>query len=80
VNHSTPPLEYDYIRLVSGDVTAIFRDECLNTHWFLSLLNAQEKIERWRQGYNSFRPHSSLQNLTPDEVMAVALTVELHNA
>lgn len=57
-----------------------FRDECLNVHWFLSLVDAQEKIEHWRQEYNSFRPHSSLQNLTPDEVVAAAATVELQNA
>ena len=31
-------------------------DECLNVHWFLSLDDAQEKIEAWRQDYNSFRP------------------------
>lgn len=24
------------------------RDECLNVHWFLSLEDAQEKIEGWR--------------------------------
>ncbi|NRT18726.1 putative transposase [Hymenobacter sp. 9A] len=57
-----------------------FRDACLNVHWFLSLLDAQEKIEHWRQEYNGFRPHSSLQNLTPDEVVAAATTVELQNA
>jgi putative transposase len=37
------------------------RNECLHVHWFLSLIDAQEKIEHWRQEYNSFRPHSSLQ-------------------
>ncbi|RZL16121.1 MAG: hypothetical protein EOO62_02150 [Hymenobacter sp.] len=52
----------------------------MNTHWFLSLTDAQSKIECWRQEYNGFRLHSSLQNLTPDEVMAAALTVELQNA
>ncbi|QNE38578.1 IS3 family transposase [Hymenobacter sp. NBH84] len=57
-----------------------FRDECLNVHWFLSLADAQDKIEQWRQEYNSFRPHSSLQNLTPEEVVAAATTVELQNA
>ncbi len=41
-------------------------------HWFLSLADAQEKIEQWRQEYNGFRPHSALQNVTPDEVVAVA--------
>lgn len=43
------------------------RDECLNVHWFLSLEDTQEKIECWRQEYNQQRPHSSLNNLTPEE-------------
>lgn len=43
------------------------RDECLNVHWFLSLEDAQEKIEHWRQEYNQYRPHSSLNNQTPAE-------------
>lgn len=42
--------------------------ECLNVNWFLSLEDAQEKIERWRQEYNQFRPHSSLNDRTPHEV------------
>ena len=44
-----------------------FRDECLNTNWFLSLEDAKEKIEVWRQEYNGFRPHSSLGDKTPEE-------------
>jgi len=44
-----------------------FRDECLNTHWFLSLDDAREKIETWRRDYNEFRPHSALDNMTPEE-------------
>jgi putative transposase len=47
---------------------------------FLSLTDAQEKIKHWCQEYKGFRPHSSLQNLTPDEVVAAATTVELQNA
>lgn len=42
-----------------------FRQECLNQHWFLSLDDAQEKIQLWWQDYNDVRPHSSLGNLTP---------------
>jgi len=42
-----------------------FRDECLNVNWFLSMEDAQEKIEKWRRDYNEFRPHSSLGDLTP---------------
>ena len=57
-----------------------FRNEYLNVHWFLSLTDAQEKIEYWRQEPNSFRPHSSLQNLTPDKVVAATITVEFQNA
>jgi putative transposase len=44
-----------------------FRDECLNVNWFLSIEDAREKIERWRIEYNEFRPHSSLEDLTPKE-------------
>jgi putative transposase len=70
------PTDNPYIESFNGS----FRDECLNVHWFLSLTDAQEKIEHWRQEYNSFRPHSSLQNLTPDEVALAAINVELQNA
>lgn len=43
------------------------RDECLNTHWFLSLANARGKIEAWRRDYNECRPHTSLGWMTPAE-------------
>jgi putative transposase len=46
-----------------------FRDECLNTNWFLSLEDAREKIEAWRIEYNEWRPHSSLDNLTPRQYL-----------
>lgn len=57
------PTDNAYIESFNGR----FRDECLNVHWFLSLEDAREKIEAWRQEYNSFRPHSSLEDMTPDE-------------
>ena len=44
-----------------------FRQECLNEHWFLSVADAQERADAWRQDYNQKRPHSSLGNLTPQE-------------
>ena len=47
-----------------------FRAECLNANWFLNLKDAREKIESWRQEYNSERPHSSLDYRTPDEFAA----------
>lgn len=42
-----------------------FRDECLNTNWFMSLEDARIKIETWKNDYNEFRPHSGLTNQTP---------------
>ena len=57
------PTDNPFIESFNGS----FRDECLNTNWFLSLDDAREKIETWRKDYNEFRPHSSLANLTPNE-------------
>jgi putative transposase len=41
------------------------RAECLNASWFLSMADAQDRIEEWRCAYNEDRPHSALGNLTP---------------
>jgi putative transposase len=41
------------------------RDECLNQEWFTDLDEARTRIEKWREDYNEFRPHSSLDNLAP---------------
>jgi len=46
-----------------------FRDECLNINWFLSLEDSIEKIEAWRIEYNTFRQHSSINDLTPEEMI-----------
>ncbi|MCS3476093.1 putative transposase [Bradyrhizobium elkanii] len=42
-----------------------FRAECLNAHWFLSLADAEEKVETWRRYYNEERPHGSIGNQPP---------------
>ena len=47
-----------------------FRQECLNQHWFMSLEDAQHKIEAWREDYNHQRPHSSLGYQSPAEFIA----------
>ena len=39
-----------------------FRAECLNAHWFLTLADAQEKLEAWRKYYNEVRPHGAIGN------------------
>lgn len=57
------PTENGHIESFNGRL----RDECLNTHQFLSLADARGKIEAWRIDYNQRRPHSSLGHLTPSE-------------
>ena len=59
------PTDNPYIESFNGS----FRDECLNLHWFLSLEDARNKIEAWRQEYNAFRPHSSLGDIPPNEYL-----------
>ena len=48
------------------------QDECLNTHWFLSLDDAGSKIEASRRYYNECRPHTSLGWMTPAEFSSLA--------
>ena len=55
------PIDNAFVESFNGS----FRDECLNVNWFLSFEDACAKIEAWRVDYNEFRPHSSLNNLTP---------------
>ena len=43
------------------------RDECLSLEWFRSRAEAKVVIEKWRQHFNSVRPHSSLGYLTPSQ-------------
>ena len=47
--------------------SARLRAECLNENRLLSLEDAREKIEGWRQDYNEVRPHSSLKGRSPKE-------------
>ena len=60
------PTDNPFIESFNGS----FRDECLNTNWFLSLEDAQDKITHWKTEYNTFRPHSSLSELIPDEFIS----------
>lgn len=57
------PIENAYAESFNGR----FRDECLNTNWFISLKHARDTIEDWRRDYNEVRPHSSLNDRTPRE-------------
>ncbi len=60
------PTENGYIESFNGRL----RDECLNVNQFLSLADAKQKNEAWRQDYNSHRPHGSLGHLTPAKYVA----------
>ncbi len=50
------PWENGYIESFNGKL----RDELLNREIFYTLGEAKILIERWRQEYNTFRPHSAL--------------------
>lgn len=63
------PTDNAYIESFNGK----FRDECLNENWFMSLDHARSLVAEWRIDYNSVRPHSSLNNLTPDEFLGKEL-------
>lgn len=43
------------------------RDELLNMHSFSSIFEARRAAESWRHDYNTVRPHSALDFLTPRE-------------
>ncbi len=55
------PNQNAYIESFNGRL----RDECLNEHWFPSLLHARTEIETWRREYNEERPKKALGGLTP---------------
>jgi len=73
------PWENGYIESFNGK----FRDECLNCELFENGRQAQIIAENWRVEYNTYRPHSSLGYMTPEEFAdnsgnSVRPTVSLH--
>jgi putative transposase len=56
------PVENAFIESFNGRL----RQECLNQHHFLDLEEARKTIELWRSRYNDFRPHRSLNGMTPE--------------
>lgn len=57
------PIQNAFIESFNGRL----RHECLNQHYFVTLGEAKKTIEDWRKEYNTFRPHGSLDGLTPEE-------------
>lgn len=66
MDYSQPgtPTDNPFIESFNGS----FRDECLNTHWFLPLGDARQRIESWRVDYNHFRTHSSIGDVPTSRV------------
>jgi len=62
------PTDSPFIESFNGK----FRDECLSVNWFLSLDDAVEKVESWRWECNHFRTHSSLNDMSPIEIIEAA--------
>jgi putative transposase len=60
------PMQNGFVESFNGRL----RDECLNEHLFANLKEARQIIEEWRIDYNTNRPHSSLNGLTPTEFAA----------
>ncbi|UJB17121.1 IS3 family transposase [Xanthomonas translucens pv. undulosa] len=55
------PNQNAYVESFNGRL----RDECLNEHWFPTLLHARTEIERWRREYNEERPKKAIDGMTP---------------
>lgn len=55
------PTQNAFVESLNGK----FRNECLNQHWFRSIIEADWEIRQWRNHYNYERPHSSLGYMTP---------------
>ena len=58
------PMQNGFIESFNGR----FRDEFLNEVLFSTLTDARNKIDTWREDYNSHRPHSALGNIPPAEL------------
>ena len=59
------PTDNAFIEAFNGRLRA----ECLNTHWFLTLADAREKLDTWRRYYNEERPHGAIGYKAPIALM-----------
>lgn len=57
------PTDNAFIESFNGTLRA----ECLDIHWFTSIVEAKQLIEGWRREYNDSRPHRALGEQTPSE-------------
>lgn len=57
------PRENPFVESFNGRL----RDQLLNVEEFADLRQAQVIVEYWRIEYNTYRPHSAPDGLTPDQ-------------
>ena len=62
------PWENGYIESFNGKL----RDELLNAEVFLHIDEVRYVVDRWRMDYNHYRPHSSLDYMSPAAFAAIA--------
>jgi putative transposase len=67
------PMQNGFVESFNGRL----RDECLNEHLSSSYTHARRIVEAWRADYNTRRPHTSLDGLTPTEFAARGGSLEL---
>ena len=70
------PVENCFIESFNGKL----RDECLHQQHFATLSDARERLEAWRQEYNTERPHRGLALRTPAEYAALFTPEEGHSS
>lgn len=56
-----------------------FREECLNANYFDTLTEARFITDEWRKKYNEFRPHRTLNGLTPLEFLNKISSLNLYS-
>lgn len=60
------PTQNAYIERLNGSL----RNEVLNAYIFRTLREVREQTEKWKNDYNFNRPHDSLKNKTPMDIVS----------
>ena len=58
---------------ISGPNNSRLRGELLNRELFLSIDELRYVSDRWRMDYNHYRPHSSLDDMSPAAFAGVCI-------
>lgn len=55
------PTQNAFVERFNGSL----RRELLSRHWFTSIKQVRQFVQKWMMEYNHFRPHDGLKNLSP---------------